>query len=63
VQKDAWSESLRYLDLPIEYIENWDTRQIREVVDSSNIAAFDPAKLAALWMPYWEQLINERLES
>jgi len=63
VQKDAWSESLRYLSLPIEYIENWDIRQIQDVVNSSEIPAFDPAKLAALWMPYWEQLINERLES
>ena len=63
VQKDAWSESLRYLDLPIEYIENWDTRQIQDVVNSSEITAFDPAKLKALWMPYWEQLIKERLES
>jgi hypothetical protein len=63
VQKDAWSESLRYLDLPIEYVESWEPHQIHEVVKSSKILNFDPQKQEALWMPYWEDLIKERLKS
>lgn len=63
VQKDAWSESLRYLDLPIEYVESWEPDQIHEVVKSSKILNSDPQKQEALWMPYWENLIKERLKS
>ena len=57
--RDKWSQSLLYLNLPILYVNSWDTKEIKEIVNSSRCKPIDPKSLETLWMPYWEDFINK----
>jgi hypothetical protein len=57
IVKDAWSNSLSYLNIPLVYIENW---KISELVASKFLVvhAFDPKKIESIWESYWQKLIR-----
>lgn len=63
VLRDKWAESLEFLRLPILLVESWDPSQIKEVINSGNLQSFDPQQLPSLWIPFWEDFINKKLEA
>ena len=58
VLSDRWSESLRYLNLPLIYVNEWKPEIIEKLVER-NLQSFDPNDLDSLWVPYWEKRILE----
>ena len=63
VQKSDWSSFLTELALPIEFVSNWTTIELKKCIDTSIINEFDPSNIASLWMPYWESRMNEDISS
>lgn len=63
VLRDKWAESLEFLRLPILLVESWDPRQIEKIINSATLQTFDPKQLPALWIPFWEDFINKKLQS
>jgi len=57
VQESAWSKFLVILNLPILFINNWNTSELEGCVSSKTYPEFDPLKIAPLWMEYWQNLI------
>jgi len=60
VLSDKWSESLRYLSLPLVYVNEWTPASVESVLEK-NLENFDPRNLDSLWMPYWEKRIQAAL--
>lgn len=60
VLSDKWSESLRYLDLPLVYVNEWTPASVKSALEK-NLEDFDPRNLESLWMPYWEKRIQSAL--
>lgn len=52
--KNAWSLSLQMLKIPISLVETWDSLNIGNLPPFEE---FNPAKLDALWWPYWRNRI------
>ena len=63
VVMDIWWESLRELFPQVVTISDWNLVEISEVVQSVNPVAFDPTRISALWMPFWEQKIRSYLDN
>lgn len=61
VLRDKWAESLKTLNLPLQLVESWDPSHIREILDQMKFERFNPESVASLWMPYWENFIDEKL--
>jgi hypothetical protein len=58
--KSTWSESLRYLQLPILYIDSLDDVQVNLLQDfAHNNSHFTPNSLEPLWIPYWKRVIQQ----
>lgn len=63
VLHDIWSDSLSYLSLPIILVESWEPEALREIViDDFYKTASSPKQMEALWMPYWRDLIQKKLD-
>ena len=58
VQKDSWSSSLDYLNLPVLKINKWTVTELLNVFDSLPRMEFNPLNYDSLWMPYWERKIR-----
>ena len=58
VLSDSWSESLRYLNLPLIYVNEWKPEVIERIVETK-LQSFESIDLDSLWMPYWERRIRE----
>ena len=55
-----WSNSLKYLRLPILYIDSLDeinTNLLQEFADKNS--NFTPNMLETLWIPYWKKIIQQ----
>jgi hypothetical protein len=39
-------------------IDTWDTENIQDVVDNSELKFFNPLDIEALWIPYWKAIIS-----
>ena len=55
-----WSNSLRYLQLPILYIDSLDeinAKFLRDFLDKH--LEFRPDELETLWIPYWRKVIQQ----
>jgi hypothetical protein len=63
VTADIWWESLREFFPQVIYISDWDLVEISKVIQSVDPLAFDPTKISALWMPFWEQKIRGYLDN
>ena len=61
ILKDGWSQSLTDYDLPIVLLDDWTKEEIEGAVKKSLTGEYDPSKIAALWMPYWENKIKKVL--
>lgn len=58
-----WSETLRYLSLPILYIEEYSDITSKLLIDFHDInREFDPKLCESLWEPYWRRLIMNTYE-
>ena len=53
-----WSNSLKYLGLPLIEVYNWAEAgdAIKEFTDQSRPKA--PSEIKSLWLPYWKKLLN-----
>ena len=53
-----WSNSLKYLDLPLIEVSNWAEAgdAIKEFIDQG--PPKPPSELRSLWLPYWKNLLN-----
>jgi hypothetical protein len=63
VVADHWWESLREFFPQVITISDWDPVEISEIIQSVNPVTFDPTKIRALWMPFWEQKIRSYLDN
>ena len=63
VVMDIWWESLRELFPQVVTISDWNLVEISGVVQSVNPVTFDPTRISALWMPFWEQKIRSYLDN
>jgi hypothetical protein len=63
VYRDTWSESLENLKLPIMLVDSWDPIYIQEYLESRTPENFNPRNIPALWIPYWEKFIKDKLEA
>jgi hypothetical protein len=63
VLRDKWAESLAYMLLPIVLIETWEPDEIKRVIESRNREEFNPEDIPALWIPFWEKFIDDKLQS
>ncbi len=61
IQKDSWSCSLDYLDLPVIKINEWTATELLNVYGSFPRMQFNPLNYDSLWMPYWEKKIRSFL--
>jgi len=61
VKRDAWSESLVRLDLPIALVNEWSESEIIRVISENKFDLFDPKSLHALWMPFWKEKVSSHL--
>ena len=52
--RNTWSLSLQKLKIPISLVEMWDSQNIENLPPFEK---FSPAKLEALWWPYWRNRI------
>ena len=55
---NKWSNSLKYLDLPLIEVSNWAEagNKIKEFTDQSPPKL--PSEIKSLWLPYWKKLLN-----
>jgi hypothetical protein len=53
-----WSNSLKYLDLPLIEVSNWAEAgdALKEFIDQR--PPKPPSELKSLWLPYWKNLLN-----
>ncbi len=59
VKRSAWSTSLRKHGFPFIEVESWSLHEIDEVVESyRGPMQFNPKEIPALWLPYWNRLIQ-----
>jgi hypothetical protein len=58
VKSDAWSLSLRELNLPLEYVDDWSKTEITKAVRGNYLQPKKPSQLVALWWPYWKARIE-----
>jgi hypothetical protein len=61
VAMDAWWVSLCELFPQAVAISDWNSDEILKVMQSGKSTSFDPTKIDALWMPFWEQKIRRFL--
>ena len=55
-----WSNSLKYLRLPILYVDSLDEIDTDLLKDfSSKNSNFKPERLETLWIPYWKRVIRQ----
>lgn len=58
VKIDPWSDFLKILALPVEFVEDWTTKSLETCIQNSLINEFEPREIKQLWMPYWEDLMT-----
>lgn len=58
VKVSDWSQNLKSLNLPFVEIDTWDTENIQDVVDNSELKFFNPLDIESLWIPYWKAIIS-----
>lgn len=63
VLRDTWAESLDYMGLPLLLVDSWEPEHIRNIVSNRSRISFNPNEIPALWIPYWENFINEKLKA
>ncbi len=56
--ENSWSNSLRKLNLPLNFVESWDPNQVQKILNKSYLSAFNPNHYEALWMPFWRKTIS-----
>jgi len=61
VVMDAWWESLQEYFPHVIAITNWGLDEISDVMQKTDPVLFDPRKVNALWMPFWEEKIKNYL--
>ena len=64
VLRTKWSSTLEHLELPILYIDNLDEIN-QEVLEEfwNQHCQFDPRTKEYLWVPFWQTLINQTINS
>ncbi len=58
---DNWSNSLRRLNLPIEFVNDWNAKELKTLVHEAKSPVVNPRYLAPLWMNFWESEIKSVL--
>ncbi len=58
VQRDTWSQSLNYLNLPILEVESWSAEELTQVATVVKPIPIQPKLLAPLWLGYWASLFR-----
>ena len=53
VEKNLWSDSLRYLELPILTVTEWQPENLISLVNQSRITENNPSKFESLWINWW----------
>jgi len=61
IQRDSWSQSLNYLNLPILEIESWSAEALTKVAAVASPIPIQPKLLAPLWLNYWAGLFRSQL--
>jgi hypothetical protein len=61
VVMDSWWESLREYFPHVIAITDWGLDEISDVMQKPDPVPFDPRKVNALWMPFWEEKIRNFL--
>ncbi len=59
VMSDAWSNSLRMLNLPIRYVGEWNELEVMNHLNG--FQEFSPRDLKPLWMSFWVDFIRQVL--
>jgi len=64
VKESQWSNSLRWLDMPMLIVSELKEDQITKQTSKKKIVtARNPKTIPSLWMPFWIDFINNRLNS
>lgn len=58
VKRDSWSLSLKKLNLPLEYVDDWSRAELIRVATGDYVQPPKPSQLASLWWPYWKARIE-----
>ena len=58
VKRDTWSLSLKYLNLPLEYVDDWSRAEITRVASGDYVQPPKPSQLASRGWPYWKARIE-----
>ena len=58
VKSDSWSLSLKELNLPLEYVDDWSKTEIDKVAQGDYVQPKKPSELGSLWWPYWKARIE-----
>ena len=61
VVKDSWWKSLEHIFPQVKTISEWSYSEIERVILDKNIIDISEVSCDALWMPYWENKINDFL--
>lgn len=61
ILRDAWSEGIRGHGLPFIEVTAWDAQQLHLITENDEDLGFNPARMPALWWPYWKELIASYL--
>ncbi len=58
VKSDSWSLSLKGLNLPLEYVDDWSRAEIKRIARGDYVQPPRPSQLVSLWWPYWKARIE-----
>ena len=58
VLKSNWSARIQELGIPLIELSTWEEALNLDVISSAGRLKFNPAELAALWEPFWEEQIS-----
>lgn len=60
VQESIWAQNLACHNLPFLVVESWSAKNL-ESLKSVTAKSFIPKSVAALWWPYWQNLIRSHI--
>ena len=58
LKRDAWSESIEALQLPVILINEWNDEEVKLAINSFEIPHIKPIKMQSLWLSFWKREVE-----